>query len=53
MQKSEEGGDTLSPTTILVDRHGEVRAVLRKDRFIERFSPDEVLDAVKKYFPRS
>src|SRR5579864_5792946 len=37
------GGDTTAPTTILIDRHGEVRGVMRPNRFLERFSPDQVL----------
>ncbi len=52
-QKSHDGGDTLAPTTILVDRQGEVRAVMRPDRFIERFSPDDLLKAVKDHFPQA
>ena len=50
-QHSKDGGDTNAPTTIYIDRRGEVRAVKRPDRFLERFSPDEVLAAVKEHFP--
>jgi peroxiredoxin len=45
-----DGGDTLAPTTVLVDRYGEVRLVKRPDRFIERFSPDQLLAAAKEQF---
>ena len=50
-QHSQDGGDTNAPTTIYVDRGGDVRAVKRPDRFLERFSPDEVLAALKENFP--
>lgn len=45
-QHSPSGGDTTAPTTVLIDRRGQVCWVGRKDRFIERFSPDEVLAEV-------
>jgi peroxiredoxin len=44
------GSDTAAPTTILIDRHGIVRWLFRPDRFLERLSPEEVLEAVDKYF---
>jgi peroxiredoxin len=44
------GGETVSPTTVLIDRHGQVRWVGRPDRYIERFSPDEVLKEVDQHF---
>ena len=50
-QRSKDGGDTNAPTTIFIDRRGEVRQVKRPDRFLERFSPDEVLAAAKESFP--
>jgi peroxiredoxin len=37
------GGDTASPTTILVDPQGKVRWYFHPDRFIERLSPSELL----------
>jgi peroxiredoxin len=43
------GGDTTAPTTILIDRHGIVRWLFRPDRFLERLSPEEVLEAVDKH----
>jgi peroxiredoxin len=52
-QHSESGGDTNAPTTVLIDRHGEVRRVRRPDRFLERFSPDEVLKMVDESLPAS
>jgi peroxiredoxin len=48
-QHSKDGGDTNAPTTILMDRRGEVRDVMRKDRFLERFTPDQVLAEVDKH----
>src|SRR5690242_17414376 len=50
-QHAKDGGDTNAPTTIFIDRRCEVRQVKRPDRFLERFSPDEVLAAVKESFP--
>jgi peroxiredoxin len=50
-QRSHDGGDTNAPTTIYIDRGGDVRAVKRPDRFLERFSPDDVLAAAKESFP--
>ena len=52
-QHSPEGGDTNAPTTVLVDRRGEVRWVFRPDRFIERLSPDELLKEVDKHLGAS
>jgi peroxiredoxin len=49
-QHAPDGGDTNSPTTVLVDRRGEVRRVLRKERYVERFTPDEVLHEVDEAF---
>jgi len=40
------GKDTNAPTTILVDGTGTVRWIGRPDRFLVRFSPDDVLKAV-------
>jgi len=45
-QHSPTGGDTAAPTTVLIDRSGEVRSVYRPERFINRLTPDEVLKAV-------
>ena len=50
-QRGHDGGDTNAPTTVYIDRRGEVRQVKRPDRFVERFSPDEVLAAAKENFP--
>src|SRR5579871_6592300 len=41
-----DGGDTNAPTTILVDGNGKVRLVYRARRFVERLSPDELLQMV-------
>lgn len=45
-QHSPEGGETLEPTTVLIDRSGVVRKVVRKENFLERPSPDELLTAL-------
>ncbi|HKI35863.1 MAG TPA: redoxin domain-containing protein [Gemmataceae bacterium] len=50
-QHSPAGGDTVAPTTVLIDRRGEVRWLFRPDRFIERLSPDQVLEAVDEQLP--
>jgi len=46
---SPSGGTTVSPTTVLVDRHGRVRWVFRPSRFINRLSPVELLAAVDEH----
>src|SRR6266481_1089548 len=43
-----EGQDTNAATTIVVDGAGEVRWVFRAPRFMERLSPDALLDAIDK-----
>jgi peroxiredoxin len=43
-------GETLSPTTILVDRHGQVKWLFRPELYINRLTPDELLAAVKDHF---
>jgi peroxiredoxin len=45
------GAATAMPTTFLIDRRGVVRHIARPDRFIERFSPEEVLRGVDEYLP--
>jgi|SRR6516225_9898166 peroxiredoxin len=45
------GADADMPTTILVDRRGNVRWVYRSDAVTARLSPDEVLKAVDQYMP--
>jgi peroxiredoxin len=47
-----DGKYTLSPTTILIDRRGQVRGVFRPDRYIVRRKPDEVLARVDELFAR-
>jgi peroxiredoxin len=44
--KAPDGSDVDAPTTILVDRHGQVRSVKRPAVVIARLSPDDVLQAV-------
>ena len=45
------GGDADAPTTILVDRNGEVRWLYRPPTVIGRLSPDDVLQAVDSHMP--
>ena len=40
------GGDTASPATLLVDRHGVVQWEFRPERFVTRLSVDELLAAI-------
>ena len=40
------GDDTNAPTTFLVDGDGTVRRMLRPERFLTRYSPEEVLAAI-------
>jgi peroxiredoxin len=40
--------DVAAPTTILVDKHGVVRALFRPDNVAHRLSPSEVLAMVDK-----
>jgi peroxiredoxin len=47
-----DGKETLSPTTILIDRRGQVRGVFRPDRFVVRLTPEEVLARVDEFFAR-
>jgi len=44
-----DGGETVSPTTVLIDRHGQVRWLFRADRYLERLSADEVLAKVTEH----
>jgi peroxiredoxin len=43
---SPDGGDTLVPTTMLIDREGIVRWLYRPERYIMRLSPAELLAAI-------
>ena len=45
-QHAPDGSDTVSPTTVLIDRRGQVRWVFRPNRYINRLSPQELLAAV-------
>ena len=40
------GDDTNAPTTFLVDGDGTVRRMLRPERYLARYSPEEVLAAI-------
>jgi peroxiredoxin len=43
------GADTVSPTTVLIDRRGKVRWVFRPTRYVERLSPDQLLAAIDEH----
>jgi peroxiredoxin len=43
------GGDTATPTTILVDGSGSVRWLFRPDAVMRRLSADEVLQAIDQH----
>ncbi|HEX5272802.1 MAG TPA: redoxin domain-containing protein [Gemmataceae bacterium] len=47
-QHSPAGGETVAPTTALIDRTGVVRWVSRKGNYLERPTPDEVLAALDR-----
>lgn len=40
------GDDTNAPTTFLIDGDGTVRRMMRPERFLARYSPNEVLAAI-------
>jgi peroxiredoxin len=46
-----DGSDTNAPTTFLVDGTGTVRRLLRKDQFLARPSPEELLAAIDETWP--
>src|SRR5437879_4190528 len=48
-QHSPTGGETVAPTTVLIDRGGVVRWVSRKANYLERPTPDEVLAALDQH----
>src|SRR5436190_2077612 len=39
-------GDTASPASLVLDRHGTVRWTYRPDRFLSRLPPEELLAAI-------
>jgi peroxiredoxin len=45
---SPTGEITVSPTTVLIDKSGNVRWVFRPDRYTTRLSPQELLDAIER-----
>jgi peroxiredoxin len=44
--------DTNAPTTFLVDGTGTVRWLFRPDHFTQRLSPDDLLAAIDRAWPR-
>jgi peroxiredoxin len=46
---SPTGGEAVSPTTVLIDRGGQVRWVFRPDLYITRLSPAELLAAIDEH----
>jgi peroxiredoxin len=47
--RSTSGGETMSPTTVLMDRSGQVRWVFRPQRYTSRLSPEELVAAVDEH----
>jgi peroxiredoxin len=47
-----DGGDTNAPTTFLVDGTGHVSWFFRPDRIIVRLSPEELVAAIDRAWPR-
>jgi peroxiredoxin len=52
-QHSPTGGDTVAPTTVLIDRDGQVRWVYRPENYLTRLPPEELLAAIDRHVPRS
>jgi alkyl hydroperoxide reductase subunit AhpC len=48
LQVLDPGTGANAPTTFLVDRSGTVRWLFRSESFLERLSPDELLEAIAK-----
>jgi peroxiredoxin len=46
-----DGGDSSAPTTILIDREGQVRWLYRPDRVLGRLSPGELAAALDQHLP--
>jgi peroxiredoxin len=46
-----DGEDKAAPTTILVDGQGKVCWLFRPDRFLDRLSPTQLLDAINAHMP--
>jgi peroxiredoxin len=46
-----DGGDSAAPTTVLIDRQGQVRWLFRPVRHLRRLSPAEVAAAVDQHLP--
>src|SRR5262245_25199076 len=44
-----DGGDSIAPTTLLVDGSGVVRWTFRPDTFLRRLSPAEIGAAIDKH----
>jgi peroxiredoxin len=42
-QRSPTGGDTAAPTTFFIDHGGTVRSLIRRDNFLARPAPEELL----------
>ena len=52
-QQSPSGGATLSPTTVLIDRRGQVRWVFRPERYLTRLAPADMLAAIDRHLVMS
>jgi peroxiredoxin len=49
---AQDGSDTNAPTTFLVDGAGHVSWFFRPDRIITRLSPEQLVAAVDRAWPR-
>jgi len=45
--------DTNAPTTYLVDGTGNIRWFFHADRFMDRLSPEQLLNAIDQTWPKS
>jgi peroxiredoxin len=45
------GGDTSAPTTLLLDGQGRIQWIHRPVRYIERLTPEQLLDVIDRYDP--
>jgi peroxiredoxin len=47
-----KGENVAAPTTLLIDRHGDVQWLFRPSRVIERLAPADLLSAVDKHLAK-
>jgi peroxiredoxin len=51
-QHAPDGGETVAPTTVLIDRNGHVKRVIRQWNYLNRLSPGELFAEVEQHLPR-